>query len=156
MQVVTRDRSFWRYNAHLVAAYLGAFVLMTMAVSQCGCNVSTLYKSTASLAVVASAGYKALDAQDAQKQTEIRAKAVSDQAGARLDFAAWMSTYNAARKALNVAEDTVEAAMHAIPTISDLNVKDAQKWIALLATAALDLAKALSDAGVKLPAGLVK
>ncbi len=62
---MTRDRSFWRYNAHLVAAYLGAFVLMTVAVSQCGCNVSTLYKSTASLAVVASAGYKALDAQDA-------------------------------------------------------------------------------------------
>lgn len=118
-----------------------------------GCGMTTFYKTLATGALGVSAGYRALDKVDADKQTAVRAKSATDVTGARADFIEWGKTYGAARKALEVSDDVVQGAWAAAPSIGGVVVDRTAlgHWMTLLTQAGATLAKALADAGVSIP-----
>jgi hypothetical protein len=110
-----------------------------------GCDpVPAMWKSTATLATATSAGYRVLDQVDDQQQAAAHTKAELD---------AWLAKYDSARKALDAAYVVAESAPAAIHLVelSTSKSKAAAEYIAKITALGLDVARALSDIGVKLP-----
>lgn len=151
-------REFWRYNAHLVAAYLGAFVLLTVAVSQCGCTVDSAIKNASVAAVPLSGligeGYKAANLYDAEKVTSIRdRKNAGDDAGALAEWQDYLPKIQKVQQVLDAGADIVSALLKTIEAVKLglAQPADLYAYLPKLASAAADIRSALKTIGVNIP-----
>lgn len=132
---------------------------LSIVLSLCGCGgvVPTFLRSTASLAVITSGGYRALRSYDEDKQKKVRERAKTDAKGAEQEFNEYTPKRDLVLKVLDSASVGVEGAYAATPVIGQALDKKKRAelgaWIPTLTKFGFDVMQALSTLGIKLPGG---
>lgn len=134
------------------AKYVGAWLICALALALAGCATGSngVRQGIINAEGTVTMAYKALGQADQVVQMKIRAQAKTDPSSAALALQAHLERYNAARKAIDAANDAIGIVIKALPAIDKglAGDKKPADYLADLASVSLAVTKALADLGV--------